>query len=116
MIQVQCGCGILLQFPGDSIHRLAECPQCKLDMRLVAAEGDAGRDWDGDFGTRLVIRKGPDRVGEQLFLGGEGPIGVGKLESKHVQLTTPMISRNHCKLVRIGAGEWRLVDEASRNG
>lgn len=116
MIQIQCECGILLQLPDDAVGRLAECPQCKHDIRLVAAGRSGSRDWSNDFSVRLLITSGPDRVGEQVFLGGEGPLTIGKLEGKHVQLAGAQVSRNHCKLVQLGPDQWRIVDDGSRNG
>ena len=57
-------------------------------------------------------------MGEIIFLGGVMEIEIGKLTGKHIQLEANLVSRFHCKLVRIdfGPSRWKIVDNKSTNG
>jgi membrane associated rhomboid family serine protease len=87
-------------------------------VRFVCAEPLAEGQGAGDFDARLVFVSGPDRVGEQVLLGGCCEIEIGKLPGRHVQLAGQKVSRLHCKLARVdfGPSRWRLEDCRSTNG
>ncbi|MCP4591588.1 MAG: rhomboid family intramembrane serine protease [bacterium] len=63
----------------------------------------------------LVIRSGPERVGEMLLLGGSAPLIMGKQASSDLVLTGDLLSRHHCRLVPTESG-WCLEDLQSTNG
>lgn len=111
MIHVRCQCGRRLQVVESYVGKAGPCPACGQPVRLVAATTRGGDDFD----HVLVIEKGPDRIGEQLFLGGTEPLELGKLPDKPLYLADASVSRNHCRLTRADDG-WRIEDLGSRNG
>lgn len=112
MIHLRCRCGSELQFPAGLVGEAVECPACESSVRMVAG-GNA--DSSETAGERLIILRGPARVGEQIVLLGDGPIGIGKLPQQPIALTGNRVSRNHCRLVRDGTS-WRIEDLKSTNG
>ncbi len=112
MIRLRCQCGKTLKLPKEHAGKAAACPQCKQRIRVVVADaGSAGARFD----SLLVIASGPQRMGEQLFLGGTRPIRVGKSADAELQLKAPAVSRMHCRLVPRDNG-WRVEDQNSTNG
>lgn len=114
MMYVTCRCGNNVEVPEDFVGELGECPDCRRTFRVVAAAGSAF-DSDDPLHVRLTIRSGPQRVGEQFILRGDGPIEAGKLPEKPIALSGTLVSRNHCSLSRTGRG-WRVEDRKSTNG
>src|SRR5688500_11062261 len=115
MIPIQCQCGAKLRVPDTIVDgpRPAACPKCKKVIRLAAAHMTRA---EGEFTTRLIIEKGPARVGEQILLGGDQPIEVGKLAGKHVQLSGPLVSRQHCAIIPDAqTGVWTVQERGSSN-
>src|SRR5256885_9816826 len=110
MIEVECECGQRLRVPYTAVGRAAACGACKRTTWLVAA-ANAAAGFDG----RLVVLKGPQRAGEQFMLGGKGPIEIGKIAGKHLQLVSERVSRSHGRLLPTPNG-WQIVDEGSTNG
>ncbi|HEV8292265.1 MAG TPA: FHA domain-containing protein, partial [Tepidisphaeraceae bacterium] len=118
MINAKCQCGGELVVGEDAVNNAYACPNCGRALRLVAAEQLAEGAGAGDFDARLIIAAGPSRVGEIIFLGGVMEIEVGKLAGKHILLEANLVSRFHCKLVRVdfGPSRWKIVDNKSTNG
>jgi hypothetical protein len=118
MINAKCQCGGELVVGEDAINNVYACPSCGRALRLVCAEQLGEGAGAGDFDARLTIAAGPSRVGEIIFLGGVMELEVGKLPGKHILLEANMVSRFHCKFVRIdfGPSRWKIVDNKSTNG
>ncbi|HEV8379823.1 MAG TPA: FHA domain-containing protein [Tepidisphaeraceae bacterium] len=118
MINAKCQCGGELVVGEDAVNNVYACPNCGRALRTVCAEQLADGAGAGDFDGRLAIVAGPSRVGEIIFLGGVMEIEVGKLPGKHLLLEANMVSRFHCKLVRVdfGPSRWKIVDNKSTNG
>src|SRR5215204_4879098 len=118
MINAKCQCGGELVVGEDAINNVYACPSCGRALRLVCAEQLGEGAGAGDFDARLTIAAGPSRVGEIIFLGGVMELEVGKLPGKHILLEANMVSRFHCKLVRVdfGPSRWKIVDNKSTNG
>src|SRR5262245_14255141 len=70
MIETNCQCGAPLSAPESSVGESIACDGCGQMFHLVAAEQLADGNGAGDFDARLIIESGPQRVGEQLLLGG----------------------------------------------
>lgn len=112
LIRCQCGHQQGVQEPA-ALGQPVACPACGGVLRPVAPGPLPG---DTDFFTaRLVIVAGPQRVGEQILLGGHGPIEIGKHPSRAVMLAGELVSRMHARLLRAGAG-WQIEDRQSTNG
>lgn len=94
------------------MNRVGPCPACQANVRLVAPGFAPGVD---AFVFAFYVEAGPDRVGEQVFLGGTNPITIGKRADNSLPLDDPSVSRYHCRLIRIEDG-WRIEDEGSKNG
>jgi hypothetical protein len=118
MINAKCQCGGELVVGEDAVNNLYACPSCGRHLRLVCAEPLAEGAGAGDFDACLIIAAGPSRVGEIIFVGGVMEIEVGKLPGRHILLEANMVSRFHCKLVRMdfGPSRWKIVDNKSTNG
>lgn len=112
MIHVYCQCGGRLSLATDNIGRLARCPACAKHIRAVASNYQEGQ---RGFDALMVVQSGPRRAGEQIFLGGETPIEVGKLDERHIVLASKGVSRMHCRILRTEYG-WRIEDANSTNG
>lgn len=112
MIRIECHCGGVLEVPGSYIGEPAQCPRCARTLRLASADPAP----DGGFHARLIIRSGPERVGEQILLGGRATVAVGKEPGCHVLLMGILVSRTHAFLFRTHAGGWQIQDNRSRNG
>ncbi|NOX57664.1 MAG: FHA domain-containing protein [Planctomycetes bacterium] len=93
------------------VGKLAACPACNGPVRIVAATATENLKLGGKF----VIETGPRRVGEQIFLGGNDPLEIGKGPDSHLRLRCSSVSRQHCRLVPRANG-WRLEDRNSTNG
>jgi hypothetical protein len=118
MITAKCQCGGEFVVAEDAANTVYQCPTCARIVRLVCAEQLGEGAGAGDFDARLIIAAGPARVGECILLGGVNDIEIGKLPEKHIQLEANLVSRFHCKLVRVdfGPSRWKLVDNKSTNG
>jgi membrane associated rhomboid family serine protease len=112
VLQLTCLCGETIDLPASFIGQPADCPACSKPLRAVAA---AGPEDDVQVTARLLITKGPERIGEQFFLSGDQSIEIGKLPEKLISLPGTMVSRNHCRLVPRDRG-WVLEDLKSTNG
>jgi hypothetical protein len=64
---------------------------------------------------RLVIKHGLQRLGDQIMLGGYGPITIGRSRSNRIVLLGPKVSRRHAMLTPLEDG-WRVDDYQSTNG
>jgi len=112
VVRIRCQCGKSLKLPADQVNRSASCPQCRSRVRIVVAEATIE---EGKLKGRLTLNApSADRI-EQIFLGGRGPIEVGKAEGAHLRLLAQSVSRRHCRLVHIERG-WRIEDLGSTNG
>ena len=98
--------------PRSAIGQAGRCPFCDLDVRLVAPRFSPKAD---PFDAWLCIAQGPVRQGEQMLIGGPGPIEIGKGAKHPIFLPGKLVSRSHARLVRDENG-WRIEDEASING
>jgi membrane associated rhomboid family serine protease len=118
MIEINCDCGTPLRAPEAEANLAIGCPKCRKSIRPVSAEQLPDGAGAADFDTRLVVTEGPAHVGEQLVLGGCMEIELGKQPERHIPLAGKMVSRNHCKLVRLdfGPSRWKLIDNKSTNG
>jgi len=112
MYELQCSCGRRVTLGKAQAGKAFACPGCRAAVRLVVAQA-AGKGTAPPIG--LVIRQGPARVGEQVFVAGNAPIEVGKLPGSDLQLTGERVSRTHCRLTPTADG-WRIDDLASTNG
>jgi membrane associated rhomboid family serine protease/pSer/pThr/pTyr-binding forkhead associated (FHA) protein len=115
MIYLKCECGNGIGVPGSFLGEVVPCDDCGRSSRLVAArqldDGDTVR-W------RLHVRRAPADIvaNEQIFLGGNAAITVGKGDDKHLLLPGTLVSRAHCRLVPDDDGGWQIEDTNSRNG
>jgi len=118
MIDVSCRCAVPRQVDESNLGRVFACAKCGGMTRIVCAEQLPEGAGGGDFDAALTIIAGPDRVGERIQLGGIQDIMIGKSPDRTLCLTAPLVSRAHCRLVRIdfGPSRWRLVDNKSTNG
>lgn len=112
MLQLNCPCGESLEIPESLLGDPTPCPNCNKPLRAIAgSELTMGTRVTG----RLSIIKAEQRVGEQFFLMGNGPIEIGKLPDKPIALTGTRVSRNHCRLIPSESG-WKVEDLKSTNG
>jgi predicted component of type VI protein secretion system len=111
MLRIPCDCGARLKLPPECIGRSVACSKCQRVMRAVSGGGEPGA-----FPCRLTIQAGPERAGEQLLLGGDATIEVGKLEGKQIRLSGQQVSRNHCRLLPTIESGWFIEDNNSTNG
>jgi membrane associated rhomboid family serine protease len=93
---------------------MGECTDCRRTFRVVAGAGTTSIA-DDDLDARLIIKSGPQRVGEQLLLRGGTAVEAGKLPGKPIELVGTLVSRNHCRFVR-APKSWRVEDLKSTNG
>ncbi len=112
LLNIRCQCGRQLKVPESAIGHSGKCPYCHVGVRLIGPNYEAG---NGPFSDRLVISSGPIHAGDQLVLGGPGPIEIGKLPGKPILLAGNKVSRSHCRLVRAN-GTWSIEDQGSKNG
>ncbi|HRX85937.1 MAG TPA: rhomboid family intramembrane serine protease [Phycisphaerae bacterium] len=112
MVRVRCQCGKSLKMPPEHVNKRAVCPQCRARVRIVVAEQTAE---EGKLKGRFIIQLQGAEQAELVFLGGRGPIDVGKAENAHLRLLSSAVSRRHCRLVQIDRG-WRVEDQGSTNG
>ena len=89
-----------------------QCPSCQRVVRLVGPDFRAGTD---RFWASLLCISGPRRAGDQWFVGGPGPIEIGKLPGRHIRLIGTQVSRSHCRLIQ-GDDGWWIEDQGSKNG
>lgn len=111
MPHVCCSCGTRIAIPAPAVGAPIVCPGCAAVLRAVGVEAGGGDDFD----HRLTITAGPERIGETFLLGGPGPIEIGKLPNKAIQLDGSLVSRTHARLER-GGRHWKVRDLASTNG
>src|SRR4051794_20272898 len=104
MGQVHCLCGAALSIGQGPAAWRSVCLTCGRAVLLVAG--------GGEIDARLTVRTGA--TGMQIFLRGDGPISIGKLEGSTIQLSGALVSRRHAKLIRSDGG-WTLADEGSTN-
>jgi membrane associated rhomboid family serine protease len=111
MLRLKCTCGAKLKLPEDHLGQAVSCPRCDTIMRALCAGGEID-----EFACRLVIDQGPERLGEQILLGGEGAIEIGKNDTRPLRLAGPLVSRAHARLIPSIDGGWTIEDERSTNG
>lgn len=118
MIQVLCGCGARREVGEAEAGKSVACSACGKALHLAAAEQLPEGAGVGDFDVCLRVQAGPERLGEQFFLGGVMPLEIGKAEGKPIRLGGKMVSRAHCRLERLdfGPSRWKVVDNRSTNG
>ena len=118
MIDVPCGCASFRRVSEASVDQRIKCPACDRDIHLVCGEALSEGAGAGDFDAGLIVRAGPRDVGTHLVLGGVADVSLGKLPACHVVLPGTLVSRQHCRLVRVdfGPSRWKLVDCRSTNG
>jgi hypothetical protein len=102
----------------SSVGQAVRCPTCGKPSSFACAEELPDGGGAGDFDSRLIVSKGPQRLGEQILLGGVQEITIGKQPDRTIVLAGTQVSRAHCKLVRIdfGPSRWELHDNHSTNG
>lgn len=110
-LHIQCLCGNRLELPPESVGRSLACPSCKAVIRVVGIPPHE----DAELDASLIIRRGPKRRGEQIFLAGGQDIVVGKLPGTNLLLSGARVSRTHCRFTPLSNG-WRIEDQASTNG
>jgi hypothetical protein len=108
----------MISAPESSLGQPVACQACGTAFHVACAEQLPEGGAAGDFDARLVITKGPQRVGDQILLGGVAEIVIGKQSDKTIVLNGSMVSRAHCKLVRadFGPSRWEIHDNNSTNG
>src|SRR5687768_13401423 len=119
MIEAKCQCGAVLDVPETYVGQAAACGACNGELHFVAAELMAEGTGAGDFDGKLIVTAGPDRVGQQILLGGVVDVTIGKSPERQIQLPSgKLVSRAHAKLSRIdfGPSRWRIDDTNSTNG
>ena len=112
MIRLNCQCGKGVKLPADRVGQALACPHCKRPVRVIASMAASQ---PSHVDSLFVIESGPDRVGEQVFLGGGQAIKIGKSEEAELRLRAPSVSRYHSRLVP-GQYGWRVEDNNSTNG
>ena len=112
MLSFRCRCGNSLKVDRTAIGQSGHCPYCDAAIRLVAPRFHTP---DDTFTHWLIVAQGPVRQGEQILLGGPGPIEIGKAARKPVFLPGKLVSRSHARLMRTKYS-WRIEDESSTNG
>lgn len=112
MVYVGCQCGHFFKIPTAQAGKSVQCPHCQQLIHLVATRLDPSI---ADTAACLICTKGPKDAGIQFFLAGDGPILIGKSRERDLRLADPMVSRLHCKLIRLRKG-WRIEDANSTNG
>ncbi len=118
MITIRCECGATMELPEADVNQVYGCCNCGKELNLVCPEQIPEGAGAGDFDARLVVTIGPTRLGQQILLGGCNEIEIGKQADRHISIPGPLVSRLHCKLVRVdfGPSRWRLDDNHSTNG
>jgi membrane associated rhomboid family serine protease len=106
MIQIVCSCGGAVDVTADSPADVFVCELCRRTLRAICTPGADGEDW-----AVLVIAEGPERIGEQLFIRGDGPIGIGSAEDNLIVLKGDGVQPHHGRLIR-GDDGWRIKDLA----
>lgn len=116
MIETYCQCGNPLLIDEIECGQAIQCPRC--DAPVLAITAEMGTKGDGDFDACLVITKGPENVGRQIFLGGVVELTIGKQPDRSLVLPGKLVSRNHCRLKRVdfGPSRWIVEDNRSTNG
>lgn len=112
MISILCECGETFDFRASTAAGPMPCPACRGIVRLAFRGAPVAT---ATLHERLIVRAGPQGVGEQVFLAGDGPLHLGKLPGKQILLSGRLVSRSHCHLERV-KGEWWVRDEYSTNG
>ena len=112
MIKLRCNCGNRVEIPETHVGKPATCQSCNRVLRVVAPGVTSET---GNLRGKLVVHKGPHRLGEQIYLGGSLPLDIGKLPGSDIRLQGQMVSRTHCRLIPTETG-WRLEDQDSTNG
>lgn len=117
---LQCRCARHLRVPDTLLGRAVACSECGAVHRLIAsgpvsAETSASPRQRVPFVGRLTIIRGPARLQETLFLGGEQPLLIGKIPGKNIILPGERVSRHHARLVLTG-NTWWIEDLNSTNG
>ena len=106
MIQVDCSCGGTVEVPFDSVGQQVLCPRCQRPVRVISAATPNGSE---RATGRLVIAEGPENVGEQLLLFGDGPLDVGSVPGNAIVLPGTDVSKTHARMIRTQSG-WRIED------
>jgi len=112
MIRIKCQCGRKLKLDPGHLGASVPCPACGDAISLHCADATSPPE---RMTFALVVDQGPERVGEQMFLGGSKPMTVGKSADHHIRLPGAAVSRRHCRLVPLGDA-WVVQDLGSSNG
>jgi membrane associated rhomboid family serine protease len=118
MVQVICNCGAATDAHESQVGQTLTCEKCGGNIALVAAEQLPEGAGGGDFDRMLRFCDSPQNPKTQILLGGVPDIAIGKLPDNPIVLTGKLVSRFHCKLVRLdfGPSRWQIVDNKSTNG
>jgi len=106
------------EVPEASAGKSVRCPQCGKVLQPVAGESLPEGAGAGDFDAALVADEGSSLPIARYLLGGATEISIGKSPECNIVLAGKLVSRRHCKLVRVdfGPSRWTIVDEKSTNG
>jgi membrane associated rhomboid family serine protease len=107
MITVRCSCGRDVECPNDTAKKPVVCPHCERVLR-IAGPGTGGDDMPTPA-ARFTIAEGPDRVGEQLILVGNEPIGIGSDAENSIALPAGDVPIHAARLTPT-SDSWRLDD------
>jgi len=118
MIEITCCETEKLSAPETAVGKKIRCPACGRVLQIVSGEALADGAGTGDFDAALDLQAGPKLSASRFLLGGVKDIEIGKLASCPIVLPGEMVSRRHCRLVRIDFGppRWKIVDQNSTNG
>jgi hypothetical protein len=118
MIELTCCSAAKIEVPENAIGQQITCPDCGRILAAISGEPLADGAGSGDFDAALVADDGSALPAGRYALGGVAEISIGKSPECSVVLPGKLISRRHCKLVRVdfGPSRWQLVDEKSTNG
>jgi hypothetical protein len=118
MIEIHCNCAAPAAVPESMVGQSVTCPTCGQVTHIVAGEPLNMGAGVADFDAALVADGDGTTATTKYLLGGTVDIQIGKLPDRHIVLTGPLVSRQHCRLVRVDFGPscWKIVDTKSRNG
>ncbi len=118
MIYVKCDCAVGSEGAESQAGTAFQCPQCQRTIHIVSGEPLPDGAGMGDFDASLVVTEGPDLADHRFILGGVADIHLGKSAERQIVLPNQLVSRQHCRLVRLDfdPSRWKIVDNNSTNG
>ncbi|MDB5354822.1 MAG: rhomboid family intrarane serine protease [Phycisphaerales bacterium] len=118
MFSVRCECGNSIDVDEAQVNTPLACAKCRREIVCACAEEPGTFNGAGDFDGVVFIKAGPTGKGRIIPLGGCAPIEIGKNAANRIVLPGELVSRSHCKLVRLdfGPSRWTLEDKQSTNG